>query len=185
MRYLSIHDDYFRWLYGLVGLDNERYSKFWRLLGRLYNKEFYWTIPNDDNRLEDGLYLRTDYAEDRGYVTEDVLNVLDGPCTVLEMMVALAIRAKRDVCDDYIDDHNSIFWDMINNLGFCERRFQDGYFGPKEIVEVDEKLEIMMNRSYDKTGKGGLFPLKNWENDQRRVEIWYQMQKYVLENYVF
>jgi len=38
-------------------------------------------------------------------------------------------------------------------------------------------------RRYSKTGKGGLFPLKHPKKDQTEVEIWYQMQQYVMENF--
>ena len=32
-------------------------------------------------------------------------------------------------------------------------------------------------------GTGGLFPLKRPRVNQRRVEVWYQMSEYLMENY--
>ena len=41
-----------------------------------------------------------------------------------------------------------------------------------------------VERRYKRSGEGGLFPLKNAAKDQRKVEIWYQLSSYLLENYV-
>ena len=48
-----------------------------------------------------------------------------------------------------------------------------------------------MSRQYDSHGRGGIFPLESvpefYESDecqnQNRLELWYQMQLYLAENY--
>ena len=47
--------------------------------------------------------------------------------------------------------------------------------------EMDEILNIWLERRYDEDGKGNIFPLKDPIKDQKTVEIWYQMQSYLLE----
>jgi hypothetical protein len=37
-------------------------------------------------------------------------------------------------------------------------------------------------RTYDRRGHGGLFPLQRSNRDQRRVEIWYQLSEYLLQD---
>jgi hypothetical protein len=46
-----------------------------------------------------------------------------------------------------------------------------------------KKLAVLNKREYFPSGKGGLFPLENPREDQTKVEIWYQMHAYVMENY--
>jgi hypothetical protein len=50
----------------------------------------------------------------------------------------------------------------------------------KRLTEI---LEKVINRTYHSSGKGGLFPLKHAEKDQTEVELWYQMNTYLVENY--
>jgi hypothetical protein len=38
-----------------------------------------------------------------------------------------------------------------------------------------------VNREYDPDGRGGLFPLDGTHANQREVELWYQMQAYIIE----
>jgi hypothetical protein len=53
------------------------------------------------------------------------------------------------------------------------------------VKNVNQILTNLVERTYQKNGKGGLFPLKQPAKDQRRVEIWYQMAAYLNENYNF
>lgn len=172
-------DEYFAWLYSLVN-DGEEHKDYWRLLNRLHKKEFVWFVLNDDNRVADGLALRDEFAEDYNLKKEDCLQVLDGPCSVLEMLIALSLRCAKDIYDD--ENGSDIFWEMIGNLGFLKKEFQDGYFGPEQMIKTDNIIGKLVTRSYCKDGSGGgLFPLLYPKKDQRRVEIWYQTQSYFLE----
>jgi hypothetical protein len=48
---------------------------------------------------------------------------------------------------------------------------------------VEQKINRVLERTYKPNGEGGLFPLKNTCKNQKRVEIWYQMNSYIHENY--
>ena len=174
MSYNDVRNEYFRWLYKFVCGD--RYAKgisFRKLLRHLHETEFTWLIPMDENRACDGIDLRYRFAyEYSSPATAE--SYLDGPCSILEMMVALAIR-----CEDFMDDPQigdrtgQWFWGMINSLGLgsmVDDRYDEEY--------VDDVIERFLNREYAPNGKGGLFTVRRCTRDLRDVEIWYQMTWY-------
>lgn len=183
--------EYFEWLCNLV----DGFGTYYFLMKRLYSKPFYWSVHNDDNREADGMGLRRRYNEEHGYlewstqiVNGEVVNAdLDAPCSVLEMMIALSLRCERDIMNDPSKgDRSAIwFWLMIQNLGLIE--LTDDKFDENFNEYIDNKIDILLERSYDRYGNGGLFPVKKEPNrylrDQRKVEIWYQMCTWLNQNY--
>lgn len=168
-------NEYFEWLYNSVcdkkSLRGKSYKKLFMFL---HNTEFRYSIPMDENRAIDGLDLRYRFAlnGDYGFITDS----LDGPCSVLEMMIALAIRCEEHIMDDpdIGDRTGKWFWDMIDNLGLIsmsDSRFDRRY--------VNEQVSIFLDREYEPNGNGGLFTVKNSGYDLRYVEIWYQMCWYL------
>ena len=150
------------------------------LLGALHNTEFIYFIDSDRRRIKDGINLRHRYAlmtteyEDE---YESIMEELDCPsCSVLEMMVALAIRCEEEIMDDpNVGDRTANwFWGMIRNLGLgsmTDVNFDDEY--------VKDRIEIFLYREYEPDGKGGLFTIKNCDIDLRTVEIWTQLCWYI------
>ena len=99
-----IINEYFEWMYDLVcGLKFPSTITYRKLLMQLHSTEFTYLISNDANRAEDGVDLRYRFACIYGY--DDTPECLDGPCSVLEMMIALAIRCEESAMDasDYGD----------------------------------------------------------------------------------
>lgn len=173
-----INNDYFEWMYALVC--NERYSdriSYRKLFTYLHNTEFIFSIPRDVNRAMDGIGLRRRYslAENR----EDMLSgYLKGPCSVLEMMVSLAIRMEETIMDDpeYGNRTGQWFWSMIGNLGLgmmTDDQFDESY--------VENSINRFMERKYKPDGSGGLFRIRHAHADLRKVEIWTQMSWYLDE----
>lgn len=127
----------------------------------------------DENRAEDGTDLRYRFGEAYRYKDAEVAaNLDDRPCSVLEMMVALAIRCEEHIMDDPAvgDRTGRWFWDMVDNLGLgamSDARYEEEY--------IDAVLERFLNRKYDRDGAGGLFTVKRCPHDLRSVDIWYQM----------
>jgi hypothetical protein len=143
--------------------------------------EFYSLIPNDDNRGEDGKQLRLEFIEEVGPTWAPSLP--QGPCTVLEMMIGLSRRLEFETMSSRWERSPAEwFWVLIDNLGleWCDNF---AYKSVTKVSQTREKVSQMLERHYDFDGNGGLFPLNNPKKDQRRVEIWYQMSAYVLENY--
>jgi hypothetical protein len=44
-------------------------------------------------------------------------------------------------------------------------------------------IEGVVWRNYKRDGTGGMFPLIRPEYNQKKVEIWYQLNAYVMQNY--
>lgn len=171
----NIEQKYFEWLYDLVC--ENRYSEgysYRELLSYLHDVEFTYTIRKDSDRAEDGVDLRYRFAYDTGCGCAD--GYLDGPCSVLEMMIALAIRCEEQIMDDprYGNRTTQWFWKMITNLGLnnmIDDRFDKEY--------VEGVIGKFLNREYEPNGRGGLFTVRNCDHDLRYVEIWVIMLWYL------
>ena len=172
----TIYDEYFEWLSNLV-CEQRHYNPIYRkLLMRLHDTEFRYSIPRDRNRAADGEDLRYRFATVRGYDIATTVADLGRPCSVLEMMVALAIRCEEQIADDYRYGNRTSqwFWGMVVNMGL----------GPMTDDMYDEAcvtliLDKFLDRQYDPDGKGGLFRIRNCDVDLRKVEIWYQLCWYL------
>lgn len=171
----GIVDEYFEWMCELVC--GQRFAKeisFRKLLACLHDRVFTWSIRNDENRATDGINLRDQFAWENSYVrVEDYLN---GPCSVLEMMLALAIRCETDFMDDPSIGNRTAqwFWSMITSLGLGG--MMDDNF---DIQYVDQVITRFLDRDYEPNGRGGLFTIRHCEQDVRDVEIWYQLCWYI------
>lgn len=167
---------YLIWLHEQVGdvKVRSRTRTYWDLFLQLYKIEFVWFVPNDDNRAEDGVYLREQFMEEREMDIFDVdPDWLGLGCSFLEMMIALARRLSFEA-----EGEPSLwFWHLIENLGLenCTDRSKYDQGKAEEIVNT------VIWRTYDYDGRGGLFPLRHARSDQRETEIWYQMNEYLIE----
>lgn len=173
----TIDDRYLTWLYSQVGAVRNRNPSrsFWQLAKQLYRTPFYWFVPNDDNRVEDGRDLRLEFLGEEE-LDEKTHAWLELDCSMFEMLLALAKRAAYESSLNYVE----WFWIFIRNLGI--RHHYDATYEISIKEEIDEILTNLNQRDYAWDGTGGLFPLKNPNRDQREVEIWYQMQMYLHEN---
>ena len=173
-------NDYFEWLYNSVCVNKYSSSISYRkLLSRLHSIPFRYSIPKDGNRADDGVGLRYRFANETQIhedLVETVVDELEGPCSVLEMMIALAIRCEVDIMDDphYGDRTKQWFWGMIVNLGLGS--MSDAKYNRDE---VDAIINRFLDRKYERDGRGGLFRVENCDRDLRKVEIWYQLCWYL------
>lgn len=187
---------YFNWLCTMVHIDDYAGMSWYVLAKILHSIEFYWTIPNDDNRASDGIHLRDIWlgmmeaeANDLGIGLSVTPGALTGGCSVFEMMVALAIRIESDVMqsDELGNRTSAWFWDMIYNLlhGYQLVEFADDTINSQHGDILTHVVMRMLDRDYEYSGQsGGLFPLKQSPDvDQRGVELWYQAQYWISENY--
>lgn len=175
----DILNAYFEWLSDIVC--EARFGgevSFRKLIMHLHNTDFRYIIPNDENRAREGKNLRHRFA-----VTQmpeipeyQILDILAGPCSVLEMMVALAIHAEEHIMDNpQIGNRTGQwFWSMVVSLGLggqTDNRFDRRF--------VDNVLERFLDRKYSPNGQGGLFMIRNCNRDLRKVEIFHQLCWYL------
>lgn len=172
---LPLDELYLHWLYSQVGDVNRRSPSrtFWSIFRLLYRKEFVWFIPNDDNRAGDGRALRYEFLSDN-HITEVDRNWMELGCSFLEMLLGLA----RRLCFESGGTTADWFWHLMGNLQLDI--YRDSVQIPHD--EVEDILNTVIFRTYRRDGLGGLFPLKHPRRDQREVELWYQLNAYLMEN---
>lgn len=175
-----LKNEYFDWMYDLVCY--RKYCgrlSYRKLLAYLNNRDFIYILNMDGNRAEDGIDLRYRFAYEHNYDYPMVATYLDDrPCSVLEMMVALAIRCEDSImADSDIGNRTSLwFWNMIKSLGLDH--MSDTNF---DKDAADEIIDRFLDREYEPNGKGGLFTINHCRYDLRSVDIWYQMMFYLDE----
>ena len=170
----TLDDRYLTWLYSQVAEVRTRKSSrtYWNLFRQLFCTEFAWFIPNDDNRAEDGRELRCEWATSTD--TEVDPNWLSLGCSFLELLIGLSRRLAFETDGDAAN----WFWHLINNLGLLGHHDRSNF----SAEDVDDITFAVIWRTYKPNGDGGLFPLRHTTNDQRQVEIWYQLSEYLLQS---
>lgn len=173
-------DRYFRYLCELVadGIDSTRSYSF--LLTYLFTVDFRYSIPMDSHRESDGIEMRYTYGRNAGMSDPQIAAELDiRPCSVLEMMVALAVRIDNSMFYDFDIglQPGRWFWKMIESMELLD--MDDRNFDARV---VSAKVNMMLSRNYRRDGRGGLFWIPGTEKDIRGMEIWYQAN-YYLEPY--
>lgn len=178
----TLDDAYFEWLYGQVGpLKNRNPARnFWNLCRKLYTTEFIWFVPNDDNRVEDGKSLRADFLSSTDWDLNDPHDLfMSLECSIFEMLIALSMRAE------FQSGRSSTewFWRFMHNLELDQYTDEVYRRSVGDAIDegVEETLDRLNQRTYSRNGHGGLFPLKHAGQDQRKIELWYQMSSYLLE----
>lgn len=177
---MNAHFDelYLRWLYGQICPLRVRNPArtYWAFTKQLFCKEFVWFVPNDDNRLSDGLEVRYEFFDVCEVDSIDELWANLG-CSMLEMLIALSRRLS------FMTDREprDCFWTLIENLGIEDHSDLAYSKNPELVRKTDRLLDQLIWRTYDYDGVGGLFPLKHPTKDQRKVELWYQMSAWVME----
>lgn len=169
-----VNSDYFEWMYELVSGD--RFAKgltYRKLLTFLHDVEFVYFVPYDENRAAKGISLRYRYCviNER----EELECYLTGPCSVLEMMIALAMDCEELMDNLTLGDRTGQwFWEMIANMGL-------GSMNDTNYNEwlVNDVVTRFLDRDYEPDGRGGLFRVRGWTRDMRTMEIWHQLMAYI------
>ena len=162
---------YLDWLAIIAFPDGEQRSLYSKVLTRLYEVDFFAILPRDENRAKDGESLREEYEELSGECCEK-----SGPCSVLEMMVALAARCESQIMfdPDEGDRTDLWFWEMFDNLGLsC---LYGDRFDEREFRRI---IVTFLNRKFGADGYLGPFYIPDFEGDMRKIELWYQLGYYI------
>lgn len=174
----AVHQ-YKQWLLERIHGYDPKYSSYSKLLEFLYstNYRYYsYEYGTDRDRYRDGLALRDSYANETGDFY--ILQYKDD-CSVLEMLIALAIRIDRGLLGIPNEDRSYWwFWQFIDNLDLL-RMTDDRY----DEFYISEIVNDWLDRTIDYNGNGGIFPLLNARVDQRSETTWRQLNDYINENY--
>jgi hypothetical protein len=141
----------------------------------MHIKPFTWFVYNDDNRETDGKELRYEFIAEFDIDDSDQ-PWGEVPASVLEVLIGIARRCSFESYGTPAE----WFWKLMENLGLS--MYRDSVYHDGLAEDVDRVLDQFLTRTYGKDGVGGLFPLRRTHPDQRRVELWYQMSAYLLEN---
>lgn len=169
----EVVNEYFEWLVDRICNDRRAVS-YSKLLNFLHSIEFVYSHPMDENRAANGIDLRYRFAH--SYLEDDDAEYcMTGPCSMLEMMVALSICCEEIMDDPTIGDRTAQwFWGMVSSLGL--KGMYDTNF---DIQFTEYIIERFFNRDYEPDGTGGLFTIRHCEYDMRDIEIWHQLCEYL------
>lgn len=176
----SLLESYLNWLEQQLRDEHGNPDKtYWELLQLMFEKEFTWSVPMDDNRLQDARDLRTEFAhrgrrsEQRKQETADALQDM-APVSFLEVLIALSQKMAFSAGGSA----PGWAWHFLNNLEL--HRMFDPLTGGKRR-RANEIMDTVINRTYLPNGEGSFFPLAWPDEDMTRIELWYQMNYYISE----
>lgn len=172
----TVTKKYCRWIRDMIYRSPLRTNTYDKLINHLFHKSFvFFENTMDGNRFDDGISLRYRFGSRCGYDDSVISSIIDNrDCSVLEMMVALAIKMDN-IMDDFEHDDRigDWFWIMIKNLGIFQ--CDDDHF---DSIVVEEALNKFMQREIDEDGSGGLFIVPG-STRMNRLDIWYQMHEFL------
>ena len=170
-------EEYLRWLAPQIREEHESSDSEYEGLARImfekeYSEEYARLVPNDDNRLADGLDLRNEFCY-ANHITIGSLRNL-GPCSFLEVLIGLSRRLEFAAGGSA----RGWAWVLVGNL---ELHKMKDPLSRRKARMVEDILDVVIHRTYAPDGSGGFFPLAWPDEDQTRIELWYQMMAYIDE----
>jgi len=167
---------YWEYLMSRVG----EHKDYTLLLRQLYTTPFRWPLHKDHNRAYESDEIRRYFGNDMDINYDEIDGWNDQNVSFLEVLLQLATRCETGVGAMETIQHTVWFWKFMDHLGLD--KYNNYTYDSEKVEEIVEKC---IERRYDRLGNGGLFPLKASPNDQRLVELWYQMAEYLHENYYY
>lgn len=176
----DIQAEYLTWLYDLVCDDS--YSKrltYRKLFEKLYSTPFRWSIELDDNRAKDGLRLRYIFGDEFRYGDTLIEENFDwDTCSVLEVLIAMAMRCEDAIAsdEDYGNRTGQWFWTMIVSMGLSD--MADADYDEKRASYI---LRRFLDRQYADNGLGCPFKVKHPKAPMKDTDLWLQLNWYLAE----
>lgn len=96
-------------------------------------------------------------------------------------MFELLIILSRQLAFEMDEEAEPWFWHLIETLDL--EQFHDHNYDDEAHEVIASTLERVIWRTYSRNGEGGLFPLRSSRRDQRKIELWYQLNAYLLEQF--
>lgn len=176
---------YYKWLINIITPpDNVPSSirNYGILLYALWRRDFFWfnRYEREEDRASDGVSLRERYMVENDLTPDAIPN---GPCNVLEMLIAFAIRIDNATHDWTIGFRP---WDwivmFIDNLELAD--LTDANIQPSDDGYIINRLEKWMSHDIGVHGEHSLFrfrvPVTKAEIE--RMTNWDMMQYWIIES---
>lgn len=142
----------------------------------LLNVEYVAVVKGDQNRAEDGLYLRSEFNHE-----EDANLNMDIPASVLEVLVALACRMEREYVGDSEENlAYEIFEMFMGSLGltWVASKTLSGGLSKKELKIVAQTLDSWLQND----GSVSIFPVTEYELPELEGKQLWQQMLFFIEN---
>lgn len=173
----TLEKRYFYWLVDQIASDGKHGKRqYLDLLWQLQNTIFVAIVPHDENRIADAEELRHEFLSDNE-LERGGRDWMRSPCSMLELLIILATQLDFEV-DGGIEKW---FWRLIQNVNL--HLYHDERYNEEIEERVSNILDQIVWRQYRPDGLGGLFPLMDARHDQRDIELWYQLNAYLIEHY--
>ena len=163
-------NSYIAWIMSdKLHMDDDEMKRYNFLTNELMKIPFRYIHPMDENRMKDGLELRSDFEYETGKFL-DSSSGIPPVCSFFEMIVALACRCESQLMRNFEEEDNSKKWFyiMLKNLGL------DGCTNENWQYEF---VDLIKNRAESDK----LFPLRT--KSLKNEEIWKQCMAYLRENF--
>lgn len=171
-RSLTVRAGYLAWLEPQLRDKDSPAGEYWGLVNLMFDKEFTWSVPHDDNRIADALQLRNEFSDETRFRRSQVERL--GPCSFLEVLIGLSRRLA------FIAGGEAPGWAWIL-MGNLELQNMKDPLSTRKINRINSIMDTVIERRYSPDGMGGFFPLAWPDDDQTVIELWYQMNFYVEE----
>lgn len=179
------YDMYYAYLISLIEPPVGKYSTLRQrglMLYELWKREFSWLdeYDHEEDRAMDGKALR-----DRFLIEFDETpdKIPQGPCRVLEMLIAFAIRIDTIIYDHVMGHRPYDILEMfLINLGFSE--LTDTEIQPiKDAGYIDARIDNWINHHITPDGQGGLFRFPKPAYTINSLTNWDQMNKWIIDTF--
>lgn len=164
-------NEYFEWLIAHVEL-----PEYSLLFAELFQKDFFWydAYEGEESRANDGRILREQFMMEYDKTPHDIPQ---GPVSVLEMLIAFAMRIDQQTYD-WGKGHliSDIFRMFIINLGF--RDMTNNEINSRDRNFIRTALDGWMSHNLDNFGYPGLFRF-NLAVNIDELDNWQQAQEWI------
>lgn len=174
-------EEYFRFLKTETFLLPTHQKEYEGVLRVLHDIPFYWLIHSDDNRVGDAIaYRQSEFLD--AIDTRQMDPILLGQWamatpSVLEVMLGMAHRWSFYFGGPSV---NYYFTRMFENMGFAV--FDNSIFAGYQ-EQIRHMVDLWLSRNFNEDGTGSPFPIKFPHCDQRRLDMWAQMNAYSAEHF--
>jgi hypothetical protein len=168
----SPYEEYFQFLLNKVRNVDNRIGRYGLLCRVLFQKEFYFVRPRDEDRIGWARLFRDNFLMEFDETPDKVPH---GPVSCLEVLISLA-NELDGIVYDFRYGHRQWLWFFIflENLGLdIYDDFQMLGYCPERLVI--EKLDIWMSRTYDADGNHGNIVRTSEPFDLTQMDIWDQL----------